>query len=133
MPASTPGLENAYKSMLLPFAEEIPIYRLTGEPRSAVFDPLNTIFTQSHNSSALNPVLVHTLFQQFLCALSQQQDKNSYVLEEAGSANAQKYIPSPPTFTAITAASCLWIQSPGSFSSARITCRTSSGSSPAPL
>lgn len=90
MPASTPGLENAYKSMLLPFAEEIPIYRLTGEPRSAVFDPLNAIFTQSHNSSALNPVLVHTLFQQFLCALSQQQDKNSYVLEEAGSANAQK-------------------------------------------
>ncbi|AIQ44662.1 AraC family transcriptional regulator [Paenibacillus sp. FSL R7-0273] len=90
MPANISGLENAYKSMLLPFAEEIPIYRLTGEPRSAVFDPLNAIFTLSHSSSPLNPVLVHTLFQQFLCTLSQQQDKNSYVLEEAGSANAQK-------------------------------------------
>ncbi|KUP24970.1 AraC family transcriptional regulator [Paenibacillus sp. DMB5] len=90
IPAGIPGLENAYKNMLLPFSEEVPIYRLTGEPRSTVFDPLNAIFTLSHSDSPLNPVLVHTLFQQFLCALCQQQDKNSYVLEEAGSSAAQK-------------------------------------------
>lgn len=90
VPTNTPGFETAYKNMLLPFGEEVPIYRLTGEPRRAVFDPLNAIFTLSHNASPLNPVLIHSLFQQFLCALTQQRDMNSYVLEEIGNAIMQK-------------------------------------------
>ncbi|ASA24831.1 helix-turn-helix transcriptional regulator [Paenibacillus donghaensis] len=90
MPKNIPGLETAYKSMLLPFGEEVPIYRLTSEPRRTVFDPLNTIFTLSHGVSPLNPVLIHSLFQQFLCALFQQRDRNSYVLDEIGSAIMQK-------------------------------------------
>lgn len=95
--------------MLQPFAEEVPIYRFTGGPRSAVFEPLNAIFNCSRSASPLNPVLIHSLFQQFLCSLSQQNDKNAYVLEEIGNAMMQKSIQSPPTFTAITAVSCPWI------------------------
>ncbi|MFD1908805.1 hypothetical protein ACFSQ7_39805 [Paenibacillus rhizoplanae] len=44
LPRNTPGLETAYNAMLQPFAEEVPIYRFTGGPRSAVFEPLNAIF-----------------------------------------------------------------------------------------
>jgi AraC-like DNA-binding protein len=90
MPKNIPGLETAYNKMLHPFAGEVPIYRLTGGPRSAVFEPLNAIFTLSHSASPLNPVLIHSLFQQFLCTLSQQQDMNAYVLEEIGNAMMQK-------------------------------------------
>ncbi|WP_054943317.1 helix-turn-helix transcriptional regulator [Paenibacillus ihuae] len=90
VPTNTPGFETAYKNMLLPFGEEVPIYRLTGEPRRAVFAPLNTIFTVSHSDSPLSPVLIHSLFQQFLCALTQQREMNSYVLEEIGNAMMQK-------------------------------------------
>lgn len=90
MPQHIPGLETAYKNMFLPFGEEVPIYRLMNEPRRTVFDPLNTIFTLSHGVSPLNPVLIHSLFQQFLCALFQQRDRNSYVLDEIGNAIMQK-------------------------------------------
>ncbi|MDH6429410.1 AraC family transcriptional regulator [Paenibacillus sp. FSL R7-0048] len=90
MPKDIPGLENAYKSMFLSFWEEIPIYRLPKELRKAVFDPLNAIFTLSHSTSPLNPVLIHSLFQQFLCALYQRRDQNSYVPEEIGNAIMQK-------------------------------------------
>ncbi|MBT2291343.1 helix-turn-helix domain-containing protein [Paenibacillus albidus] len=90
MPRNIPGLETAYRHMLFPFAEQVPIYRLTGEPRRAVFDPLNAIFTLSHGVSPLNPVLVHSLFQQFLCTLCQQRDRNSYVQDEIGNTIMQK-------------------------------------------
>ncbi|WP_379157623.1 AraC family transcriptional regulator [Paenibacillus sp. sgz5001063] len=90
MPKNIPGLETAYKNMFLSFEEEVPIYRLSGESRRAVFDPLNSIFTLSHGASPLNPVWVHSLFQQFLCALYQQRERNSYVLEEVGNSTMQK-------------------------------------------
>lgn len=90
MPQTIPGLETAYTNMFLPFEEEVPIYRLNREPRRAVFEPLNNIFTLSHGASPLNPVLIHSLFQQFLCALYQQRDKNCYVLEEIGNSMMQK-------------------------------------------
>ncbi|OKP82183.1 AraC family transcriptional regulator [Paenibacillus sp. P32E] len=90
MPKNIPGLETAYKKMFLSFGEEVPIYRLSGESRRAVFDPLNSIFTLSHGASPLNPVLIHSLFQQFLCALYQQRERNSYVLEEVGNSIMQK-------------------------------------------
>ncbi|GGG02212.1 AraC family transcriptional regulator [Paenibacillus albidus] len=90
MPRNIPGLETAYKNMLLPFTEQVPIYRLTGEPRRAVFDPLNAIFTLSHGVSPLNPVLIHSLFQQFMCVLCQQRDRNSYVKDEIGNTIMQK-------------------------------------------
>lgn len=90
MPKNIPGLETAYKEMFLSFGADVPIYRFTGELRRAVFDPLNTIFTLSHSVSPLNPVLIHSLFQQFLCVLSQQRDRNSYVQEEIGNAIMQK-------------------------------------------
>lgn len=90
MPHNIPGFETAYKKMLLPFEEEVPIYRLTGEPRRTVFDPLNTIFTLAHGVSPLNPVLIHSLFQQFLCALYQMRDRNVYIQDEIGNAAIQK-------------------------------------------
>ncbi|MCL6602202.1 MAG: AraC family transcriptional regulator [Paenibacillus sp.] len=90
MPKNIPGLEIAYNNMLLPFGEEVPIYRLTNELRRAVFEPLNHIFTLSHGISPLNPLLIHSLFQQFLCALSQQRDRNTYVKDEIGNAIMQK-------------------------------------------
>lgn len=90
IPKDIPGLEIAYKNMFLSFSEEVPIYRLTSEPRRAVFEPLNAIFTLSHGASPLNPVLIHSLFQQFLCALYQQKSQNSYVPEEIGNAIMQK-------------------------------------------
>ncbi|WP_379145846.1 AraC family transcriptional regulator [Paenibacillus sp. sgz500992] len=90
VPQNIPGLETAYKNMLLPFGEEVPVYRLTGETRRAVFDPLNTIFSLSHSASPLNPVLIHSLFQQFLCALYQQRERSNYVLEEIGNSIMQK-------------------------------------------
>ncbi|QUL56386.1 AraC family transcriptional regulator [Paenibacillus tritici] len=90
LPGDIPGLEAAYHTMLQPFTAEVPIYRFTGGPRSAVFEPLNAIFTLSHNTSPLNPVLIHSLFQQFLCSLSQQCGQNAYVLEEIGNAMMQK-------------------------------------------
>ncbi|UQZ34378.1 AraC family transcriptional regulator [Paenibacillus sp. PK3_47] len=90
MPKNIPGLESAYKEMFLSFKEEVPIYRLTREPRRTVFEPLNAIFTMSHSASPLNPVLIHSLFQQFLCALYQQRSRNSYVQEEIGDSLTQK-------------------------------------------
>ncbi|MBP2113279.1 helix-turn-helix transcriptional regulator [Paenibacillus silagei] len=90
LPRNIPGFETAYNAMLQPFSEEVPIYRFTGGPRSAVFEPLNAIFNCSRSASPLNPVLIHSLFQQFLCSLSQQNDKNAYVLEEIGNAMMQK-------------------------------------------
>ena len=90
MPQNTPGLEAAYKNMHLPFEEEVPIYRLTSKLRRAVFEPLNHIFTLSHGLSPLNPVMIHSLFQQFLCVLSQQKERNSYVQDEIGNAIMQK-------------------------------------------
>ncbi|WP_019914268.1 helix-turn-helix transcriptional regulator [Paenibacillus sp. HW567] len=90
MPKDTPGFETAYNNMFLSFGEEVPIYRLNNGPRRAVFEPLNKIFTLSHDASPLNPVLIHSLFQQFLCALYQQRDKNCYVLEEIGNSMMQK-------------------------------------------
>lgn len=90
MPRNIPGLETAYNEMLQPFNDEVPICRFTGGLRSAVFEPLNAIFTCSRSASPLNPVLIHSLFQQFLCTLSQQNDKNAYVLEEIGNAIMQK-------------------------------------------
>ncbi|MHA6533173.1 helix-turn-helix transcriptional regulator [Paenibacillus sp. BAC0078] len=90
IPKNMPGFETAYNNMFLPFGEEVPIYRLNNETRRAVFEPLNKIFTLSHGASPLNPVLIHSLFQQFLCALYQQRDKNCYVLEEIGNSMMQK-------------------------------------------
>lgn len=90
MPKNIPGLESAYKEMFLSFGEEVPIYRLGSDPRRAVFEPLNAIFTLSHGTSPLNPVLIHSLFQQFLCALYQQRGRNSYVQEEIGNSLVQK-------------------------------------------
>lgn len=90
MPQDTPGLEIAYNNMFLSFEEEVPIFRLKNEPRRAVFEPLNAIFTLSHGSSPLNPVLIHSLFQQFLCVLHQQQDRNSYVMQGIGNSIMQK-------------------------------------------
>ncbi|WP_340022012.1 AraC family transcriptional regulator [Paenibacillus sp. FSL K6-1096] len=90
VPRAVPGLEIAYTAMLQPFQADVPIYRFTGGARSAVFEPLNTIFTVSRSDSPLNPVLIHSLFQQFLCNLARQSDKNQYVLEEIGNPMMQK-------------------------------------------
>ncbi|WP_433749404.1 helix-turn-helix domain-containing protein [Paenibacillus amylolyticus] len=90
MPRNTPGLENDYTELFSIFDEPIPIFRYTEERRKEVLAPINDIFTISQQSSALQSVMIHSKFVEFLCAIHRYSAENGYVREETGSSMSRR-------------------------------------------
>lgn len=90
IPRNTPGLENDYTELFSIFDEPIPIFRFTEERRKEVLAPINDIFTISQQSSALQSVMIHSKFVEFLCAIHRYSAENGYVREETGSSMSRR-------------------------------------------
>ncbi|MEK3705758.1 AraC family transcriptional regulator [Paenibacillus sp. FSL R7-0198] len=90
MPRNTPGLENDYNELFSIFDEPIPIFRFTEERRKEVLAPINDIFAISQHPSALQSVMIHSKFMEFLCALHRYSAENGYVREETGSTMSRR-------------------------------------------
>ncbi|WFR63537.1 AraC family transcriptional regulator [Paenibacillus amylolyticus] len=90
MPRNTPGLENDYTKLFSIFDEPIPIFRFTEEQRKEVLAPINDIFAQFKQPSALQSVVIHHRFVEFLCAIHRYAAENGYVREETGSSMSRR-------------------------------------------
>ncbi|OMF65958.1 AraC family transcriptional regulator [Paenibacillus sp. FSL R5-0766] len=90
MPRNTPGLESDYNELFSIFDESIPIFRFTEERRKEVLASINDIFAISQQPSALQKVVIHHRFVEFLCAIHRYSVENGYVREETGSSMARR-------------------------------------------
>ncbi|WP_413406578.1 helix-turn-helix domain-containing protein [Paenibacillus amylolyticus] len=90
MPRHIPGLESGYTELFSIFDKPVPIFRFTEERRKEVLAPINDIFAISQQPSALQSVMIHSKFVEFLCALHRYSPENGYVREETGSTMSRR-------------------------------------------
>ncbi|MCF7758264.1 AraC family transcriptional regulator [Paenibacillus xylanexedens] len=90
MPRNTPGLDSGYTELFSIFNKPVPIFRFTEERRKEVLAPINDIFAISQQPSALQKVVIHHRFVEFLCAIHRYSAENGYVREETGSSMSRR-------------------------------------------
>ena len=93
-PLDTPDTSDAYKEILSPFNNDIPIFRFDFEDQKRLTDILNNLFLFSREHKYYgNPAdefYIHTKFQEFLYTLYELKDKNRYVNEQTYNSIEQK-------------------------------------------
>ena len=89
-----PDTSAAYKEILSPFNNEIPIFRFDFEDQKRLTDILNNLFVFSREHKYYgNPAdefYIHTKFQEFLYTLYELKDKNQYKNEQSYNSIEQK-------------------------------------------
>ena len=93
-PLDNPDTAEAYKEILTPFDNDIPIYRFDFEDQKRLTDILNNLFTFSkehkYYGNPADEFYIHTKFQEFLYTLYELKDKNQYKNEQSYSSIEQK-------------------------------------------
>ena len=93
-PLDSPDTSAAYKEILSPFNNEIPIFRFDFEDQKRLTDILNNLFVFSREHKYYgNPAddfYIHTKFQEFLYTLYELKDKNQYKNEQSYNSIEQK-------------------------------------------
>ena len=78
IPTLPAGLESYMKSIYSIFDGEVPIYRVEGRYKKAVFEKLNDIYYLSQTPNELSNLAIHHKFVEFLSLIYLYRDKNVY-------------------------------------------------------
>lgn len=96
-PLNRPDTQAAYREILQPFHEKVPIYRFDFEDRNRLYDLLNDIFrfsdSHSYYGDPADEFYIHTKFQEFLYTLydlSKTPGANRYENDETYTSIEQK-------------------------------------------
>ncbi|MCR5557110.1 MAG: AraC family transcriptional regulator [Butyrivibrio sp.] len=93
-PMNNPDTAEAYKEILSPFNNDIPIFRFDFEDQKKLTDILNNLFLFSKDHKYYgNPpdeFYIHTKFQEFLYTLYELKDRNQYTNEQSYNSIEQK-------------------------------------------
>ncbi|SDZ72761.1 AraC-type DNA-binding protein [Lachnospiraceae bacterium NK3A20] len=96
-PLNRPDTQAAYREILQPFHEKVPIYRFDFEDRNRLYDLLNDIFrfsdSHSYYGTPADEFYIHTKFQEFLYTLydlSKTPGANRYENDETYTSIEQK-------------------------------------------
>ena len=93
-PMDNPDTADAYKEILSPFNNDIPIFRFDFEDQKRLTDILNNLFLFSRDHKYYgNPpdeFYIHTKFQEFLYTLYELKDRNQYTNEQSYNSIEQK-------------------------------------------
>ena len=91
---NSPENAEAYKEILSPFNNEVPIFRFDLEDRQKLIDILNSlfIFSKEHQyyGNPADEFYIHTKFQEFLYTLYDLKDKNIYTNDQSYNSIEQK-------------------------------------------
>jgi YesN/AraC family two-component response regulator len=89
-----PETAEAYREILSPFNNEVPIFRFDLEDRQKLIDILNSlfIFSKEHQyyGNPADEFYIHTKFQEFLYTLYDLKDKNRYTNDQSYNSIEQK-------------------------------------------
>ena len=93
-PLDNPDTAEAYKEILSPFNNEIPIFRFDFEDQKRLTDILNSLFLFSkehqYYGNPADEFYIHTKFQEFLYTLYELKDRNRYTNEQDYTSIEQK-------------------------------------------
>lgn len=78
------GMGSVFAKITALFNEKIPIFRFEETQKQALFKILNEIFLLSDSSRESKNLLIHNKFLEFLVLLSEEQDQDCYLPENAG-------------------------------------------------
>ncbi|SFC31649.1 AraC-type DNA-binding protein [Butyrivibrio sp. YAB3001] len=93
-PLDKPETESAYKAILEPFFQDVPIFRFDFQDQKRIFDILNNlfIFSKEHKyyGNPADEFYIHTKFQELLYTFYELKDKNLYKNEQTYNSIEQK-------------------------------------------